>query len=234
MWDEHVLALDLYMQNPRSPPGKKSEPIKELSALLNAMGRKAGVAMTPKFRNANGVYQKLMNFRRFDPAFQSEGKVGLTHGNKMEKAVWDAYADDLPGLAARAAAIRLAIEDDAVSLAGMDADPELEAEEGAVVLRLHYSRERNPKLARQKKDQALKATGRLECEVCEFDFASRYGPHGDGFIEAHHRKLVSALKKGEKTKLADLALVCANCHRMLHRGGNLLGVDELKTMLRPT
>jgi 5-methylcytosine-specific restriction protein A len=220
------------MRNPRSPPGKKSDPIKELSALLNAMGRKAGVAMTPKFRNTNGVYQKLMNFRRFDPAFQSEGKVGLTHGNKMEGAVWEAYADDLPGLRARAAAIRLAIDDDTVSLLGV-AEEELEAEEGAVVLRLHSSRERNPKLARQKKDRTLQTTGRLECEVCEFDFSHRYGPHGDGFIEAHHRKPISALKKGEKTKLADLALVCANCHRMLHRGGNVLGVDELKTMLRP-
>ncbi|WP_394342507.1 HNH endonuclease [Taibaiella helva] len=60
----------------------------------------------------------------------------------------------------------------------------------------------------------MKATGRLACEVCGFDFFQTYGPLGADFIECHHTKPLATYKAGEKTKLADLAVVCSNCHRM--------------------
>lgn len=229
-WDEHVLALDLYMQFPTSPPGKTSQTILDLSALLNVLGERRGVVRTEKFRNANGVYMKLMNFRRFDPAFHAQGKAGLSQGSAMEARVWDRYQKDRLGLVSAATAIRLAIADSAVDLTVRVDDDEYEAEEGAVVLRLHRSRERDPKLAEKKKRQALARGEKLECEACRFDFERAYGRHGRGFIEVHHRKPVSTLIQGEKTKLSDLALVCSNCHRMLHRGA-LLSTDELSAML---
>jgi serine/threonine protein kinase len=71
--------------------------------------------------------------------------------------------------------------------------------------------------------------GRLACEACGFDFAQVYGKLGEGFIECHHTKPVSKLRKGDKTKLSDLALVCANCHRMLHRGGETLTLGMLRS-----
>jgi hypothetical protein len=37
--DELILALDLYLLNPASPPGKQSQEVIELSRLLNRMGR---------------------------------------------------------------------------------------------------------------------------------------------------------------------------------------------------
>jgi 5-methylcytosine-specific restriction enzyme A len=78
----------------------------------------------------------------------------------------------------------------------------------------------------------LKAKGDLACEVCDFDFSARYGERGDGFIECHHTKPLADGSPGEKTKLSDLALVCANCHRMIHRARPWLNVDQLKTLLR--
>ncbi|HEV7290107.1 hypothetical protein [Sphingomonas sp.] len=111
-WDEHVLALDLYMTNPASPPGKGSKAVAELSVFLNRLGKQNGVAMTDKFRNANGVYMKMMNFRRLDPAFQSQGKVGLGRGSKGEQAVWDQYAADRMALSAAASAIKATIGQD--------------------------------------------------------------------------------------------------------------------------
>jgi 5-methylcytosine-specific restriction protein A len=228
-WDEHVLALELYMQNPTSPPAKNSKTIAAFSALLNRMGEKTGVPRTAKFRNPNGIYMKLMNFRRLDPNFQAAGKVGLQRGSALEKRVWDMYAHDTPALVARARVIRLAVEDDTVRLDVGDDDGEMEAEEGKLVLRVHKSRERDPKLVRKKKAAVLQTKGCLKCEVCSFDFSERYGTHGTGFIEAHHRKPVSKLLVGDKTKLSDLALVCANCHRMLHKGGLLdIGALQLK------
>jgi len=62
---------------------------------------------------------------------------------------------------------------------------------------------------------------------------AEYGDHGDGFIECHHTKPVSELQVGEKTKLSDLALVCSNCHRMIHRKRPWLSVDGIRTLLSP-
>lgn len=68
--------------------------------------------------------------------------------------------------------------------------------------------------------------GRLECEVCGFDFATRYGDLGTGFIEAHHILPLAAAGPAT-TRLADLALVCSNCHRMLHRAKPWMTPEEL-------
>jgi len=89
--------------------------------------------------------------------------------------------------------------------------------EGRILFRLHRLKERNPRLVRRKKRAALTATGRLLCEVCDFDFAVVYGPLGEGFAECHHRVPLSELDGEAPTRLIDLAIVCANCHRMLHR-----------------
>jgi 5-methylcytosine-specific restriction protein A len=46
--DELILALDLYMTNPVSPPGKTSAEVVSISKLLNRMAPTPGMA---KFRN---------------------------------------------------------------------------------------------------------------------------------------------------------------------------------------
>ena len=55
------------------------------------------------------------------------------------------------------------------------------------------------------------------CEVCAVDFSKMYGERGNNFIEGHHRKLVSEMKEGDKTKVEDIAMLCSNCHRMIHK-----------------
>ena len=91
------------------------------------------------------------------------------------------------------------------------------AEEGALKLREHLSRERSRSLIRSFKQQ-LKS---LACSVCDFDFAKKYGDLGTGYIEAHHTVPVASLQPGQVTRLSDLQAVCSNCHRMLHRNGLL-------------
>ncbi|MDF2811082.1 MAG: endonuclease, partial [Microvirga sp.] len=215
-------------------PDKGSKEIAELSALLNRLAHRRGVLRTDKFRNANSVYMKLMNFRRLDPEFRAAGKVGLTRGAGGERDVWDAYAHDLPALDEAASAIRLAVVEASVSLSDEALAGEYEAEEWGVRLSVHLRRERDPAVVRLKKEAVLAKEGVLKCEVCDFDFATHYGVRGAGFIETHHRRPVSELKRGETTKADDLALVCANCHRMLHRGPRLLSIEELRSQLRPS
>jgi len=104
--------------------------------------------------------------------------------------------------------------------------------EGKRMERLHCSRERNPELIRQAKQLALERSGNLKCVCCKFDFEKKYGLAGKGFIEGHHTKPVSTLHSdGDLTKVEDIALVCANCHRMLHRRRPWLQLAHLADLL---
>jgi 5-methylcytosine-specific restriction protein A len=106
-----------------------------------------------------------------------------------------------------------------------------DAEEGAVLTRLHRKRERSPKLRAAKKAAVLDATGRLACEACDMAFGERYGARADGFIECHHLRPVHTLRPRERTRLIDLALLCSNCHRVLHLRRPWLSIIELKDSL---
>lgn len=108
--DELILALDLYLRFRKAPPGKDSDEVAELSAFLGRMGRGLGLTDAETFRNVNGVYMKMMNFRRFDPEYTTEGKVGLTRGNKEEEVVWNEFSSDAAGLAIAVAAIRSGVD----------------------------------------------------------------------------------------------------------------------------
>ena len=58
------------------------------------------------------------------------------------------------------------------------------------------------------------------CQACQLDFAKRYGAIGQDFIEAHHLKPISELEEGVAVKYdvaLDFAVLCSNCHRMIHR-----------------
>ena len=106
-------------------------------------------------------------------------------------------------------------------------------EEGAekTKLKLHKYKERNPEIITKAKNKA-KLLNKLYCEVCTFNFANEYPHLGDGFIECHHKKPI-ATGGIRITKVEDLALVCSNCHRMLHRKnkeGNYYSVEELKSI----
>lgn len=228
-WDEHVLALQLYMRNPASPPGKSSREVIELSELLNKIAMIDDLDRTDKYRNPNGVYMKMMNFRRLDPNFQAQGKKGLSRGAEGEEKVWRRYQDDIEGLKLAAEMIRMGLPtrmfDDPV-----DEDVDAEGVEGSVLVRTHISRERNAQLIKKKKAQLLKLHGRLACDCCGFDFNAVYGEVGEDFIEIHHTDPIALSKPGRVTKLSELAGVCSNCHRMLHRKG-LISIASLRELV---
>jgi hypothetical protein len=103
--------------------------------------------------------------------------------------------------------------------------------EGTIKLRIHKNRERQRHLVDAKKAEAIKKYSKLQCEACGFEFTSRYGDHGRGFIECHHRLPLSMVSDdGCRVTLADLALVCANCHRMLH-WKDWPSIDELRSRI---
>ncbi|EAQ29959.1 HNH endonuclease [Erythrobacter sp. NAP1] len=200
--------------------------------MLKKMHKILGTDAGETLRNRNGAYMKMMNFRSIDPAFKAQGKAGMKSGGKLEKVVWYKFVKDPVALKLEADRIRKAVEKaDVESLAALPNEDEVEGEEGGVVMRLHKRYERDRSLSRKKIVSAKKA-GSVECEVCEFDFEAAFGELGDGFIEVHHLKPVHTLGKGSKTRLKDLALLCANCHRMAHRKRIPLSLDELRAARR--
>jgi 5-methylcytosine-specific restriction protein A len=105
--------------------------------------------------------------------------------------------------------------------------------EGKVLYRLHRVHERNADLVRRAKERAMDEWNRLACAACGFDFAAVYGEVGRGFIECHHLLALADLVAERLSRVSDLALVCSNCHRMVHRRRPWLGLDELTALLRP-
>lgn len=102
--------------------------------------------------------------------------------------------------------------------------------EGAAQLLIHFARERDAQLVERKKRSVLVTKGKLSCEVCGFDFKERYGDLGAEFCEVHHLKPLAHRSGNEPTMLEELAIVCSNCHRMLHRRG-LISIKHLKGLL---
>ena len=108
---------------------------------------------------------------------------------------------------------------------------EIQGFEGSASYRLVKHRLREQQLREIKiKEHQFANDGRLICEVprCGFDFHARYGVLGEGYAHVHHLSpLSSAPDEGRSVVLSDLAIVCANCHAMIHRGGECRDMKEL-------
>jgi 5-methylcytosine-specific restriction protein A len=88
--------------------------------------------------------------------------------------------------------------------------------EDATRFRIHKRIERNVALVKKVKEKKG-----YSCEACGINFEQVYGPLGKGYIEAHHLKPLASLK-GTKVAMnpeVDFAVLCSNCHRMVHRSG---------------
>lgn len=89
--------------------------------------------------------------------------------------------------------------------------------EGKVKVRIHRQKERDKKLVRIAKKKFKLQFGKIFCECCGIDFQESYSEIGVDFIEAHHRVPISQVDEGAKTAVDDLAMLCPNCHRMVHK-----------------
>lgn len=111
-------------------------------------------------------------------------------------------------------------------------DEEIEFVEGREKYRLHRYKERNGKLVLLAKQKFKENDPEMKCQVCKFSFEGKYGQLGASFIEAHHVFPISQLKEETPIKIEDLAMVCSNCHRMLHVKRPWLNIDELQNILK--
>lgn len=111
-----------------------------------------------------------------------------------------------------------------------DDDLEIGEKQQALIEIRRYKLHRRIERSQRAKDAAKRAHG-TRCKACSLDFSEKYGELGSGFIEAHHMRPLAALEEGTPVTLdpeTDLTVLCANCHRMIHRLDDPSDLEELR------
>lgn len=157
-------------------------------------------------------------------AFYEQGSICAKYYKRGEIPNDEALGDDLKVFLNLY--LLLATKDLVSTSASAEEDDEVGlGTEDLTNLREHKRVERNRKLA----EQAKKLHG-YTCQACGFDFEKHYGDIGHGFIEAHHLTPLHTLK-GQKVSLNpkhDFAVLCANCHRMIHKSEFVNRVEDFR------
>jgi len=87
----------------------------------------------------------------------------------------------------------------------------LTAMEGVVREQIVYRRSRSAPL----RQAALKLSDGV-CACCENNFGELLGGRGARVLQVHHKDQLSLRAHPKATKVDDLAVVCANCHMLIH------------------
>ena len=202
--DETLLALDLLYRH-ETPIHRHHDDAVALSKLLQSALIHPVEGRRPSFRNPDGVALKLQNLlSAIDPS------RGLSSSKLDRELVAEFPSNRAVEVAALASLIRGAIDlGEAV-----ETFPEDEVfAEGQLLTSRHRSRDRRLriKLLKQTSDD------QLVCEICEFAPPPLERPLRESFFEAHHIRPLSDFKGATSTRVADLSLLCAGCHRFTHR-----------------
>lgn len=100
--------------------------------------------------------------------------------------------------------------------------------EGKLLTRIHVYKERDRAFAaRVKKYYRDKNGGKLICECCAMDPVVYYGETGERCLEAHHKVPIEQLQPDSITRVEEMAIVCASCHRIIHSKKPCLTIEEL-------
>ncbi len=103
------------------------------------------------------------------------------------------------------------------SINGVTPVPNLVVSEGEVRLAAHRRRERSGLLRARKIAEVRSKFGQYQCLLCGIKEDSKYPPAlATRIFEVHHLLPLSKATTPVGTTLADLAVLCANCHRAVH------------------
>lgn len=202
--DETLLALDLLYRH-GAPIHKGHPDVEELSDLLRNALIHPPEGRRPSFRNADGVALKLQNlFSAIDPTRGLSSSI-------LDRALVAEYPRSRASeVAALGSLIREAIA--AGESAELLPDDEVFVE-GHLLTSRHRSRDRRLR----KKLLGRTADDQLVCSICQFSAPPLDRRLRESFFEAHHIRPLSDAKGVTSTRIADLALLCAGCHRFIHR-----------------
>lgn len=210
--DEVILIADAVRANNWSGFRQTTAVAMGLSTLLSAGQLHPGVRLPDRFRSPASIQRKSYDIATRHPDYT--GKP--TKGTPQDLAVLLEFLAEPTVMQDKAEVIRTVLSSGRPVVVPADPDIELMADEGAAIAVSHLRRERDPKLRAAKIAAVKRSDAPVACEVCDFDFEVAYGSRGGGYIEVHHIRPLHD-SGPVKTSLSDLALLCSNCHRMIHR-----------------
>jgi 5-methylcytosine-specific restriction protein A len=231
VWDELILACDLLARHGWKTLDTSRPEVVELSEILRLLPLHPMEQRPANFRSPSSVRLKMANIRDWHPSHTTK----KTNSGVLDRRIVEAFLEDPERMHAAAKSIRAGVLSG--DLAGLpafeeeEADEEISAPEGRLLVRKHYARERSRKLRTQKIARTRAEGKPVACEACSFDFATAYGDRGSSYIEVHHIVPLHHIGESE-TRLEDLALLCANCHRMIHVSKPWLTVDQLRVLVQ--
>ena len=224
--EETILALDLYLELGRMIPVVTHPKVAALSSLLRSNPMYADQIKAPSFRNAASVAFKISNIH------SASGGGGFENNSKLDRDLWPRLGHHPAKVRSLASTIRLAFEEQGERpIMGDDAEPDFL--EGRLVTVLHRRKERDSSL-RKRVLADRRSSDRVRCDCCEARPHAVFGDLGLVMFEVHHIDTIG-WSGARRTKLSDLAFLCANCHKLIHvlmaDRGERVGVSALKAEL---
>jgi 5-methylcytosine-specific restriction enzyme A len=202
--DESLLALDLLYRHGK-PIDRHHTDVLELSNLLRAAPIYPNAGRKDNFRNVDGVALKMQNLLS-----AIKPTRGLSFSSTDMKCVAEFPSSRKSELAKLAMAIRLAL----LAEPPIDTDDDdLEFAEGRTLTVRHRQRDRR---LRTRLIEARRLSG-LKCEVCGFGVSVDAPRSADSLFEGHHTIPLATAEGERTTRLSDMSLLCACCHRFIHR-----------------
>ncbi|AYG73603.1 HNH endonuclease [Rhizobium sp. CCGE532] len=203
-WDETLLALDLLYRH--SVPVDRNHPdVRDLSSALRTAEIHPKDGRKDNFRNPDGVSLKLQNLQSaIDPT------RGLSSSKRDREAVAEFPISRKRELAEIAAAILRELSNEPQP---SEVPQDEVFIEGHVITASH--RRRDARLRRRLLDKRTEE--RLICEICDFSPPSLTRTLRESFFEAHHIVPLSDAVGQTSTRVADMVLLCAGCHRFIHK-----------------
>jgi 5-methylcytosine-specific restriction protein A len=205
--DETILALDLFFDAGLMALSDSDPRVIAMSETLRGLPGNEKRSTNPSFRNPAGVSFKLSNLQSV-----STGR-GFANVSAMDKTVWGQFGTRRQRVKEITALITTYVLEEPLNT---DSDEdEDDFPEGMVVTRVHRRIERNRKL-RTALIRDRRARNQLRCDACFKVNPTTDSRLDDVIFDAHH--LIPLSIQGQtKTRLGDVALLCANCHRIIHR-----------------
>lgn len=203
-WDETLLALDLLYRH-GAPIDRYHSDVRDLSNALRAAEIHPKDKRKDNFRNPDGVALKLQNLQS---AIDPERR--LSSSKRDREVVAEFPLSRKHELANIAAAIlrELLIEPQPNEV------PEDEIfVEGHAITASH--RRRDSRLRRRLLDKC--GDKGLVCGVCDFSPPLLARALRESFFEAHHIVPLADAAGHISTRVADMVLLCAGCHRFVHK-----------------
>lgn len=225
--EEVLLAMALYFEGGKKILTKDDLRVHDLSTLLKNLPFHQNESRKISFRNPDGVAFKLQNLH-----YLATGD-GLANTSKMDRNVWNELHEFPEKVIDFGTQIRRGVKFVLDPAFPKDTDGDIDFFEGRTLSEIHRRIERSSTLRKRFISFHTKR-GSLQCELCSIRSHTDDPKLADAIFEAHHIVPISQIN-ARRTKLSDLALLCANCHRYVHRlislNGEWLSIADCKILL---